>query len=323
MDFIETLVPGNIKDLKDNAARLTQFTNLHGGIMDDTVVTRKNDKLLYIVVNAGCCDQDVQHIKENLNRYKLQNPQADVAFEFMEGQSLVALQGPEAPDVLQPLLTSDINLANLPFMSCVDVNLPALSNTPVQISRCGYTGEDGFEISVPDIYVTQFTELLLKDQRVKLAGLGARDTLRLEAGLCLMGHDMNDQITPIEAGLSFTIGKRRQEEANFPGATVINNQIKNGTNIKRIGLLLDSNKMVAREGYVIRDEKFTTDVGHVTSGTISPILDKSIAMGYVNSAFSTEGTKLVVSIRGQPFQATVVKMPFVPHRYYRKPVTKK
>jgi aminomethyltransferase len=193
MDFIESIVPGNIKDLKDNAARLTQFTNEHGGIMDDTVVTRKNDKLLYVVVNAGCCEQDVIHMKENLQKYKQKHSNADIAFEFLDGQSLVALQGPASPSVLEALLPSSVKLADLPFMSCIDVTLPSL-NIPVQVSRCGYTGEDGFEISVPDQHVVAFTELLIKDQRVKLAGLGARDTLRLEAGLCLMGHDMNDKV---------------------------------------------------------------------------------------------------------------------------------
>ncbi|KAL0476472.1 glycine cleavage system T protein [Acrasis kona] len=323
-DFIESIVPGNIKDLKPNHARLTQFTNEHGGIMDDTMVTRKSDDLLYVVVNAGCCDQDVAHIKSSLEQYKQKNPNADVSFEFMDGHSLIAIQGPVATEVVASLLPEGHNMSNVAFMSCLDVSLPALGeDVQLQVSRCGYTGEDGYEISVPHQHAVALTKLLLQDERVRLAGLAARDTLRLEAGLCLMGHDMNDKITPIEANLSFTIGKRRQEEKNFPGAEIIVQQLQNGTKIKRVGINIDTNKMVARENYTVHDSE-GNKIGYVTSGTLAPSMDnRSIAMGYVDTTHSQDGTALKVSIRNTMYDATVVKMPFVPHRYYRKPAVKK
>lgn len=318
-EFLESIVPGNIKDLKDNKCRLTQFTNDHGGIMDDTVVTRKAQDKFYVVVNAGCCEQDLKHITAQIEKFVSQGNGKDVEMTFMNHYSLVALQGPKSAEVLQSLLGSSYDLKELEFMTSTDVTIGKLRglDTPVQIIRCGYTGEDGFEISVPETHVNQLAELLVEDSRVKLAGLGARDTLRLEAGLCLMGSDMNDTITPVEAGLGFTIGKRRREAADFPGAAVIVDQLTNGTSKLRVAFEVDS-KLPAREHMEILNDKGEV-IGEITSGTISPVLDKSIAMGYVQTPFSKTGTPVVIKRNAKTMMnATVTATPFVPTRYYRK-----
>jgi len=317
-EFIETLVPGNIKDLKPNKCRLTQFTNENGGIMDDTVVTRKSQDKFYVVVNAGCCEQDLKHITAQIEKF-VQGGNKDVEMTFLNHYALVALQGPKAAEVLQSLIGSAYDLKELEFMSATEVPIAKLRglDAPVQIIRCGYTGEDGFEISVPESHVNQLAELLVEDSRVKLAGLGARDTLRLEAGLCLMGSDMNDTITPVEAGLSFTIGKRRREAADFPGAKIIVDQLNNGTSKLRVGIQVDS-KLPAREHMEILNDKGEV-IGEITSGTISPVLDKSIAMGYVQTPYSKTGTPVMIKRNAKTIlNATVSDTPFVPTRYYRK-----
>lgn len=317
-DFLETLVPGNIKDLKAGKCRLTQFTNEKGGIMDDTVITRKGDQQFYVVVNAGCCEKDLKHITAQIEKYT-ESGDKDVELTFMNHYSLLALQGPQAAEVLQNLIGNSFDLRELDFMSVTDVPITKLRglDTPVQIIRCGYTGEDGFEISVPESHANQLAELLMSDSRTKLAGLGARDTLRLEAGLCLMGSDMNEDITPIEAGLGFTIGKRRKDAGDFPGATVILDQIANGPSKQRVGFEVDS-KLPAREHMEILNESGEV-IGEVTSGTISPILEKSIGMGYVQTPYIKNGTKVLIKRNPKTIlNATVTATPFVPTRYYRK-----
>lgn len=309
--FIESLVPGNIKDLKLNHCRLTQFTNENGGVMDDAIVTRKEDHL-FIIVNAGCAEQDIEHMRKHMEK----NPQFDVQMEVLSGKySLVALQGPKAAEVLQRMVDSDLN--DLAFMTTSDMNIKGV-NGSCRVTRCGYTGEDGFEISVPTESVVQFSEALAKEPEVMLAGLGPRDTLRLEAGLNLMGHDMTPDITPIEAGLAWSVGKRRREEGGFPGAEVILKQLKEGVSRTRIGFVIEG-KPTARENYAIYDADGTTQIGYVTSGSLSPTLEtKTIGLGYVPPQFAKIGTKIVIDIRGKKTEATVSEMPFVPTRYHRK-----
>lgn len=208
MEFIESLCVGDIKELKSGSATLSLFTNDQGGIEDDTIITNMNDHL-NVVINAGCKDKDLENMRKHKEEHWLNK---DVVIEYLEDKSLIALQGPKAAHILQHFVAG--NLSNLSFMEASNMAIPSIDET-VLVSRCGYTGEDGFEISVSDNNAIKLFELLLKNPEVKAAGLGARDTLRLEAGLCLYGHDMNNSTTPIEASLKWVIGKRRKTQVNF------------------------------------------------------------------------------------------------------------
>jgi aminomethyltransferase len=321
-EFLEALVPGSIQDLKPNKSRLTQFTNENGGIMDDTVITRREEDKFYVVVNAGCCEKDLKYLTAKIEEFTSgEHAGRKVDLNFLNHYSLLALQGPQAADVLQNLIGNAYDLSELEFMTAVDVPISNLRglDSPLQIVRCGYTGEDGFEISVPETHANQLAELLTGDERVKLAGLGARDTLRLEAGLCLMGSDMNEEITPIEAGLVFTIGKRRRETGGFPGAKVILDQLKNGVSKLRVGFTVTDSNLPAREHMEILNPENGEVIGIVTSGTVSPVLEKSIGMGYVKTAFSQIGTPIQIKRSAKlTMNATVCSLPFVPTHYYRK-----
>jgi aminomethyltransferase len=305
-DFIESLVPGNIKDLKINQVRLTQFTNEKGGILDDLMVSRK-DNYLYVVVNAGCAEQDIEYLNKHMENWKSNGK--DLNMEVISGvkTSLVALQGPKAINVLQKLVKED--LTTIKFMHTSDYDI--LGTKGCYITRCGYTGEDGFEISIPNEKAEELCEILISDKDVGLAGLGARDTLRLEASLCLMGSDMNPDITPIEADLAWTIGKRRRDEANFPGAKIILDQLKNGTEKKRIGFKIIEKGGIPREHYKIWDKESNSEIGFVTSGTKTPCLDYPIGMGYVKTNFAKEGQIIEIQIRNKKYGAEIVKMPFI------------
>lgn len=202
MDFLETLVVGDIKGLKPNHATLSLFTNNKGGIIDDTVITNKGDHI-YFVVNAGCADKDKVHLKEQLEKFKAKNKEAQV--ELTEIQtSLIAVQGPKTESVLKKLLTKPFEVEKMPFMTSATMQIDGVD---CLVGRCGYTGEDGFEISVPNEKAVQLAQKFLSFPEVKPAGLGARDSLRLEAGLCLYGHDIEEDISPIEASLLWTIGQ--------------------------------------------------------------------------------------------------------------------
>jgi aminomethyltransferase len=306
-DFIESLVPGNIKDLKINQGRLTQLTNETGGILDDTIITVKSDHI-YEIVNAGCANDDIAHFKKHINEW--QKKGKDVTMKILDTHQLLALQGPLAPQVLQKLVTED--LSTLAFMSGKEMKVAGVL---CGVTRCGYTGEDGFELQIPNAEATKLAKKLLENPDCSLAGLGARDTLRLEAGLCLMGHDMNPTITPIEADLSWTIGKRRKEEGGFPGAKVILDQLKNGATKKRVGFVIEG-KVAAREGSKIFDVQ-GKEIGVVTSGAPTPSCEKPIAMGYVSMPSSVIGTRVFMDVRGKQVEATVSKMPFVKSGFYR------
>ncbi len=238
----------------------------------------------------------------------------DVTIEYIEDRSLVALQGPKAASTLQNIVAG--NLSNLSFMEAAFMAVPNIDEN-VLVSRCGYTGEDGFEISVSDKNAAKFWELLLKQSEVKPCGLGARDTLRLEAGLCLYGHDINAKTTPIEASLKWVIGKRRKTQGGFPGFELIKKQMDSDTNVKRVGFLLESGPPAREEAQIFADNKDNI-VGKVCSGTYSPSLKKPIGMAYVNSKFTKIGTKLKVLVRNKEYDIKIAKMPFVPQRYYRK-----
>lgn len=319
LDFIESLVPGDVKALKQNQGRLTQFTSEKGGILDDTIVTKKAEDLLYIIINAGCVDSDMQHLRQHESRWKAQGK--DVSLVLRDDRQLFALQGPKSALVLQRILApqqpeSALPLTKFPFMFG---QYMTLSNGigRCHVMRCGYTGEDGFEVAVPNEKAEQLWKLLLSHAEVAPAGLGARDSLRLEAGLCLMGHDMNADTTPIEADLAWTISKRRRQEGGFPGHQVIMKQLTEGVSRKRVGFT--SQGAPARDGAPVlsADGK---QVGVVTSGLFSPCLKKPLGMAYVSTSVLSPGgggEGLSVEVRGKQQAFTLTKMPFVPQSYFK------
>lgn len=303
--FMESLVVADVAELKDNQGTLSLFTTNKGGIIDDLIVTKTDQTYLYVVSNAGCADKDSAHMKARLAEFKAAG--LDVDLEFLD-DALIAVQGPSMSRVLQEGLKDD--LKKLTFMNSA---LTTAFGVPCRVTRCGYTGEDGVEISVPKSRVVELTEKLLSNPEVKLAGLGARDSLRLEAGLCLYGNDIDETTTPVEATLVWTIGKRRRQTRDFPGADIIVPQIKNKTQRKRVGLVSTGPPVRPHTPILSTDG---TVIGEVTSGCPSPCLKKNVAMGYVDSAFSQNGTQIQVEVRKKAVPATVSKMPFVPTNYY-------
>ncbi len=303
---LETLVPGDIGSLVPGRTRYTQLLSASGNILDDLMVTRLErngpEERLFLVVNAGTKASDFAHIAAHLQ---------DLTLTALTDQALVALQGPKAAAVLDRHVPG---IATTPFMSWQQVEAGAFD---LFISRSGYTGEDGFEISLPAEQAKAFAEKLLAEEEVWPIGLGARDSLRLEAGLCLYGHDIDTTTNPIEAGLVWSISKRRRFEGGFPGEKNLRPALEKDCARKRVGLLLDG-KAPAREGADIAIFDGTI-VGRVTSGGFAPSLGRPIAMGYVETAFAGIGTKLHLIVRGKPLAAEVAAMPFVPHHYYRGP----
>ncbi|KAI4495894.1 hypothetical protein M0802_008300 [Mischocyttarus mexicanus] len=312
-EFLESLTTADLKKLNEGNATLTVFTNENGGILDDLIITKDKDDLYFVVSNAARRKEDTQLLLLQAENFKKQNKSIDLEFLNPFEQGLIALQGPVASKALQPFL--QIDLSKLKFMNSVITNVMGVS---ARISRCGYTGEDGFEISVPGTKACDLAEKILENQEVKLAGLGARDSLRLEAGLCLYGHDIDHNVTPVEAALNWLVAKRRRTEANFPGAKRILSQIKLGTTKKRIGLILGQGPP-AREGANILTPEGER-VGTVTSGAPSPTLGRPIAMGYIPPDLAQSGQGVLVEIRGKTYKATVTKMPFIKTKYY---ITKK
>ncbi|XP_050314620.1 aminomethyltransferase, mitochondrial [Anthonomus grandis grandis] len=316
VDFFESLCTADIKGLKDNSSSLTIFTDNNGRILDDLIVTKINNQHLHIVSNAAMREQDQKIIVCGLERYKkLTNPNAEIYIQFFNPleKALIALQGPKASTALQKL--TNIDLTKLYFMNTALSSI--LNVNDCRITRCGYTGEDGFELSVAANKVESIVMALLENSDVRMAGLGARDSLRLEAGLCLYGSDISADNTPVESALTWLVAKRRRDLRNFPGAEVILEQIKTGTRIKRIGLTTTSGPP-PRHGAKILSEDGEV-MGFVTSGCPSPTLGLNIAMGYVLSQFSKTGTKIGLKIRDKTYQGTVSKMPFVTPNYYNKP----
>ncbi|XP_067855087.1 aminomethyltransferase, mitochondrial [Heptranchias perlo] len=304
--FMESLIVGDVAELKDNQGMLSLFTNEKGGIMDDLIVTQTSDGYLYIVSNAGCADKDSAHMKEKLAEFKAAGNDADL--EFLEA-GLIALQGPSTPRVLQDGVSDD--LSKLPFMSSATMTVFGVPGC--RVTRCGYTGEDGVEISVPIQHTVELAESLLKNSEVRLAGLGSRDSLRLEAGLCLYGNDIDETTTPVEATLLWTIGKRRRADADFPGAAIILRQIKEKTKRKRVGLT-SAGPPVRQHTPILNPNGKV--IGEVTSGCPSPCLKQNVAMGYVETEYSKPGTPIKVEVRKKLVDAVVAKMPFVPTKYY-------
>lgn len=297
--MLERLVPGDIAALAPGQIRYTQFTNDKGGILDDLMVTRREGHL-DLVVNAGTKQADLQHLREWLPH--------GIEIDYLEDRALLALQGPAAAAIIARLAPG---LATLPFMTASEA---ALYGIACDVARSGYTGEDGFEISVAATRAIDLAEALLAEPGVMPAGLGARDSLRLEAGLCLYGHDIGETTTPVEAGLLWSIGKRRRTEGGFPGAPVIQQQIAEGPARRRVGILPEG-RAPAREHTAIHHAG--KPVGIVTSGGYGPSLGGPIAMGYVETAAAGLGTALELIVRDTPRPARVVPLPFTPARYHR------
>ena len=299
---LETLFPGDLQLLKDGRLRYSMLLDEDGGIVDDLMATRRGDHF-YVVVNGATKTDDIKEFERRLPK--------GIILDHMKEQALLALQGPRAVEVLEALAPG---VGELSFMQGA---MFSIAGAPAWISRSGYTGEDGFEISCPATAAANVADALTADERVKPIGLGARDSLRLEAGLPLYGHDLDRQTTPVMADLIFAIGKRRRAEGGFPGASRIVGEIDQGPVQRRIGLLVDGRQPV-REGALILDDE-GSEIGRITSGTFSPSLQRLIAMGYVATALGQPGTALKLEQRGKIFDAHVTPMPFVPHHYHRKP----
>ncbi|WP_341712271.1 glycine cleavage system aminomethyltransferase GcvT [Erythrobacter sp.] len=299
---VEAVLPIDLSTLKLGQQRYSLLLDEEGGVLDDLMVSRWPDSL-YLVVNGATKWDDIGHLREYLPD--------EITLNHLDEQALLALQGPKAADALARHAQGDLPLADLTFMK---FGRYTIAGHDVTIARAGYTGEDGFEISLRGEAAAEVAELLCGEPEVKPIGLGARDSLRLEAGLPLYGHDLSPETSPIEAGLVFGINKRRRTEGGYPGAERINREIVEGTARKWIGLKVEG-RMPAREGA----EVFVGDakVGVVTSGGFSPTLGAPIAMAYVASEHAGAGAALEILVRSKRLAATVVPTPFVPHRYYR------
>jgi aminomethyltransferase len=301
---LEALVPADIVGLAPGQQRYTQLLADDGGIIDDLMVTRPADPQdagqLILVVNAACKDGDYAYIST-----RLPAPVKLVAND----RALIALQGPKAADVLARF---GKDTAAMTFMTARRTLIAGLD---AHVSRSGYTGEDGYEISVAADDAVTLAQKLLAEPEVRPIGLGARDSLRLEAGLCLYGHDIDATTSPVEAALTWSIAKRRRENGGFPGEARIRRELTQGTTRLLVGILPEG-RAPAREGTEIRD-KNGARIGTITSGGFGPTLGHPLAMGYVTKPHAAPGTAVILMVRGKELPAKVVKMPFVPHRYFR------
>ncbi len=300
---LEALVPADILGLPPGQQRYTQLLNADGGIIDDLMVTRsaaaEDDGSLMLVVNAARKAVDFAHIAERL-------PEG-VRLQPAPERALLALQGPRAKDVLGPLSDAATGLR---FMTAAGGKVGGID---CHISRSGYTGEDGFEISLAAAKVEELARLLLAQEGVQPVGLGARDSLRLEAGLCLYGHDIDETTSPVEAGLAWSIRKRRRIESGFPGHERITRELQQGAGRRRVGIK-PAGRAPAREGTEVLAPSGER-IGTVTSGGFGPSVNGPVAMGYVQSGHAEPGTRVTLTVRGKALEASVAPLPFVPHRY--------
>lgn len=325
--FLEKVTPSDWANQGIMQSKLTTFLwEGTGGIVDDSVITRLGEDEYYVVTNGACLEKDTKYLDEELGKFG-----GNVEWTRLDNSGLVALQGPQAAEVLKELLASEVDLSKLYFGNAAWAELKLADGGkthPVLISRGGYTGEDGFELSFngklyPALETTgSFVEHLIKTggpDRLRLAGLGSRDSLRLEAGMCLYGHDLNDSITPVEGALSWIIPKERRAKGGFHGAEVIIPQLspksKGGTGVekRRVGFVVEG--APAREGAELQKDGET--IGTITSGVPSPTLGKNIAMGYVKDGLHKSGTEVDVVVRGRKRKGVVTKMPFVQTRYLK------
>ena len=297
---LERVVTSDIRGLGRARTRYALFTNEQAGILDDLMVTNLGDHL-FLVVNAACKEQDEAHLRKYLS--------SDVEIENLDKRALLALQGPAAVEAFARLVP---DCRSMEFMSGA---FWVIEGARCFVTRSGYTGEDGFEISVPNDHAEALARKLLAMPEVKPIGLGARDSLRLEAGLCLYGHDIDTTTTPIEAGLAWSIGPRRRKDGGFPGAAVVQKQLAEGPKRRRVGILPDG-KQPARDHTEIQDGSGRR-IGEITSGGFGPSVGGPVAMGYVESSHAAAGSPLNLIVRGKALPARTVSLPFVKHNYKR------
>jgi len=298
---LEALMPADFQAAADMKPKYSLLLDDEGGIIDDLMATRRGDDF-YVVVNGATKIGDIAYMERRLP--------GEVVIDYMKEQALLALQGPRAAEVLETIVAG---VSDLAFMQAGPFDW---HGHKLWISRSGYTGEDGFEISVPAAAAVGLADAIDANELVKPIGLGARDSLRLEAGLPLYGHDLDTRTTPVMAGLTFAINKRRRAEGGFAGAMRILAELQNGPVEKRVGFDIDGRQPV-REGALVLDGE-GNEIGKITSGGFSPSLQRPIAMGYAAAPFAEPGTALKLEQRGKLFDARVAPMPFVPHRYHRK-----
>ncbi|KAK9455444.1 aminomethyltransferase [Dipodascopsis uninucleata] len=304
--FLEKVTPSSLKELRPFNSTLSTLLLPTGGIVDDTIITKHSKDEYYIVTNAACREKDISFLQSEMKGF------SNLSHIVLEDWGLVALQGPLSSKILQNL-TSE-NLSELKFGKSAFVKF---GDQKFHVARGGYTGEDGFEISIPERLSIHFTEKLLQSspQDLKLIGLAARDSLRLEAGMCLYGHDIDESTTPVEGSLSWVIGKRRREEGGFNGFSTIIEQLKNGVTRRRVGFFVSGPP--AREGSSVYSNDGKLLLGKITSGSPSPTLGRNIAMGYINKGYFKPGTEILIEVRGRKRPSEIAKMPFVPTNYYR------
>ena len=296
---LEKIIPADLDSLQLNQSKYSFLLNDNGGIIDDLIITRTK-KGFCIILNAACKKNDIKQISKYLNPDHKNYLNSDL--------SLIALQGPKSVEILEKFI---LGVSNLKFMNG---NNFKFNGETIYITRSGYTGEDGFEISISNNKVENLIKLLV-DKKVKPIGLGARDTLRLEAGLCLYGHDLNEEINPIEANLKWAIAKKRRDEGGFNGWEKIKNILDNGSSKIRVGILSEG-RIIAREGtkiFSIENE----EIGKITSGTFGPSVNAPIAMGYINSDYSSIGKKIKIEVRGKKYDAKISKLPFYKKSYVK------
>ncbi|QIB65919.1 glycine cleavage system aminomethyltransferase GcvT [Kineobactrum salinum] len=303
-ELLESLVPVDVLGLAEQRQSYALFTNDKGGILDDLIITRWGPETFFLVVNAACKQQDIAHLRTHLDGQTL---------EVLEQQALLALQGPAAREVMARLCPET---ATLVFMHGMRATIDGID---AYITCSGYTGEDGFELSVPAAQADALARLLLAQPEVEAVGLGARDSLRLEAGLCLYGHELNERTDPIQAGLLWSISKVRRPEGErpggFPGADMILPLIVNKPALRRVGLMVEGKRPV-REGQTVLAESGEV-VGEICSAAYGATVGAPIAMAYVQRDLGEPGTQLAVDVRGKQVAVTVSRMPFVPQRYFR------
>ena len=298
-DSLEKIIPLDFKEIKMNQSKYSFLINDEGGVIDDLIITRVEGGFS-IILNAACKDNDIKEISKCLN--------TNSKYELKKDLSLIALQGPKSESILESIVNG---IKQLKFMNGGYFDF---EGNKIYITRSGYTGEDGFEISIPNINVENFTKLL-SDKGAKPIGLGARDTLRLEAGLCLYGHELNQNINPIQANLKWAISKRRREEGGFKGWENIKKDLQNGVSKIRIGVK-PSGRIIAREGTEIFSSS-NEEIGVITSGTFGPSVNSPVAMGYIKSKFSEINSKIFLEVRGKKHEAVVSKLPFYKKSYVK------
>ena len=301
-EAMEKILPISFSRIAPGQIKYTQFLNKEGKIIDDLMIHRSfEDNQIWLVVNADCTEKDLDHLYNNLNRgYKI---------ELIDDRALIAIQGPKSSNILKEFFNK---IDDMPFMTG---GWLTYDNQKFFVSRCGYTGEDGYEVSIKDRYAEEFISKLLKFEDVKLAGLGARNSLRMEAGLCLYGNDISTLTSPVEAGLTWSIPKERITNGGFIGHENIEKDLIDGVEKKLVGIK-PLGKLPAREGTKILNKNGKI-IGEITSGGYSPSLQAPIAMGYINAEILQENYEILLSVRGNLLPAEIVSLPFVEHKYFR------